>query len=237
MSKATEDPIQATDGADASWRDRALERSLRTAKAKAMSRSDGFIATAMELLQETGRTDFTVQELVDRSRTSLRSFYQYFAGKDELLLALLEESIARSVRGWRKEIEGKDAISGLRVVVRSIYGVGDDPSGGLNRGLAPYHFNLAESHRADYQRAHSPMARLIHELVARGIDEGSIRTDIPADKLARVFIQSVIGSALFTALARSDFDRTADRSVDAETMWEFCRRGLMGTAGLNQDGT
>ena len=37
--------------------------------------------------------DFTVQEVVERSGQSLRSFYQYFGGKHELLLALFEESV------------------------------------------------------------------------------------------------------------------------------------------------
>ena len=56
--------VEAPD-AISTWRERALERSLRGARAKAISRSDRFIEVAMELLSETGRTDFTVQELVE----------------------------------------------------------------------------------------------------------------------------------------------------------------------------
>jgi AcrR family transcriptional regulator len=218
------DTAEAGASGEASWRDRALERSLRTARAKAMSRSDRFIATAMEILEETGRNDFTVQELVDRSHTSLRSFYQYFSGKDELLLAILEESIAQSVARWRERLEGQDTLTALKTVVESIYGTQNDPSGGLNRGLAPYHVGLSESHTNDYQRAIQPMARLIYELVGRGVEEGVIRDDVPLDKLTTVFIQAVIGSALFTALSKSE----KDRRVDADTMWEFCRLGLTG---------
>lgn len=234
MAEAKEETEAADLGADgdSSWRDRALERSLRTAKAKAVSRSDKFIATAMEILQETGRSDFTVQELVDRSRTSLRSFYQYFSGKDELLLALLEESIAQSVAAWRERVEGQDTLTALKTVVTSIYGGakdGHEPgvtgASGLNRGLAPYHVGLADSHSSDYQRAISPMARLIHELVDQGVEEGVIRTDVPAAKLTAVFIQAVIGSALFTALSKSN----ADRKADADALWEFCLSGLVGT--------
>ncbi|GAB3760996.1 AcrR family transcriptional regulator [Nocardioides ginsengisegetis] len=228
MAKATEQTSTTIDS-EGSWRDRALERSLATAKAKAVSRSDRFIATAMEILEETGRSDFTVQELVDRSRTSLRSFYQYFSGKDELLLALLEESIAQSVAAWRERVDGQDTLTALKTVVTSIYGGAKDGAGvtgasGLNRGLAPYHVGLADSHHADYQRAVAPMARLIHELINRGVEEGVIRTDLPADKLTAVFIQAVIGAALFTALSNTE----ADRKADADAMWEFCRLGLVG---------
>lgn len=229
MAQAKDETATATAAAtdtdldsEASWRDRALERSLRTAKAKAVSRSDKFIATAMEILQESGRTDFTVQELVDRSRTSLRSFYQYFSGKDELLLALLEESIAQSVVAWRESIEGLDTMEALKKVVLSIY-VGDGiGAGSLNRGMAPYHVGLADSHSQDYQRAISPMARVIHELIDRGVAEGSIRTDVPTDRLTVAFIQSLIGSTLFTALSKAG----ADRLADGETMWNFLHRGL-----------
>ena len=62
----------SVDLADVTWRERAVERSLRTARAKAVSRSDRFIQAAIEILTETGRTDFTVQELIERSKTSLR---------------------------------------------------------------------------------------------------------------------------------------------------------------------
>lgn len=58
-----------------------------------VTRADRFIKTAVEILGETGRTDFTVQEVVARSKTSLRAFYQHFASKDELLLALFERTI------------------------------------------------------------------------------------------------------------------------------------------------
>src|SRR5580693_5669518 len=70
--KATE---TSPDPLDAGWRSRAVERSLRTARARAVTRSDRFIAAATQLLVETGRTDFTVQDIVERSQMSLRSFY------------------------------------------------------------------------------------------------------------------------------------------------------------------
>jgi AcrR family transcriptional regulator len=227
VTEPVEAEVDAPDG-ESSWRDRALERSLRSARAKAMSRSDRFIATAMEILQETGRSDFTVQELVDRSRTSLRSFYQYFSGKDELLLALLEETIAQDVESWRERVEGLNTLDALHAVVSSIYGghVDGDPRGGMNRALAPFHVGLSDSHTADYQRAIAPMARLIHELVDQGVTEGVIRTDVASDKLTRVFIQALIGSALFTALSKS----TKDRKQDGDIMWDFLRFGLVGKA-------
>ena len=83
---------------------------------------------------------FTVHELVQRSRTALRSFYQYFANEEELLLALLE-----------------DALGGLRVLVHRIHGsTGDDPWNRLNRVLALYHAGLVGTASADPGTAPGP---------------------------------------------------------------------------------
>src|SRR5579884_1815679 len=84
------------------------------------TRGDRFIKTAVEILGETGRTDFTVQEVVARSKTSLRAFYQHFNSKDELLLALFERTIAHSVQAWRGETMGLDGTAALKLVLDRI---------------------------------------------------------------------------------------------------------------------
>ena len=62
--------------------------------------------SALAILGETGRTDFTVLEVVERSKTSLRSFYQHFSTKDELLLALIDKIMSESTRKWREDTTG-----------------------------------------------------------------------------------------------------------------------------------
>ena len=68
--------------------------------------------SALAILGETGRTDFTVLEVVERSKTSLRSFYQHFSTKDELLLALIDKIMAESTDKWREETTGLDSRAG-----------------------------------------------------------------------------------------------------------------------------
>src|SRR6201997_2534437 len=84
------------------------------------TRAERFIKTAVAILGETGRTDFTVQEVVARSKTSLRAFYQHFSGKDELLLALFDRTIAQSARTWRAETNGLDSTAALKLVIDRI---------------------------------------------------------------------------------------------------------------------
>ena len=80
----------------ATWRELAVARSLDPARARAENRVQRFLDAAMQLMQDGEGNDFTVQEVVERSGQSLRSFYQYFAGKYELLLALFEEAVRKT---------------------------------------------------------------------------------------------------------------------------------------------
>jgi AcrR family transcriptional regulator len=215
--------VAAPDGS-ATWRDRAVERSLRGARAKAMSRSDRFIEVAMELLNETGRTDFTVQELVERSKTSLRSFYQHFGSKDELLLALFEEVIRMSSEDWRLLVESQDdCVAGLESLVLTMYAQAIDQSmGGVSRALTSYHLQLAESRPSDYARVLAPMKDLILELVDAGVREGKFRDDIDAETLAMILMQTLVAAAHMHALGAY---LTGD-PLDAERLWSFCLGGL-----------
>jgi len=212
--------------AEASWRERAVERSLRSARAKAVSRSDRFIQTATELLSETGRTDFTVQELVERSKTSLRSFYQHFGSKDELLLALFEEVMRGATVDWREEIEAQgDCVAALELLVVRLYAQSTDTSmGGMSRALTAYHLQLAESRPQDYARVLAPMKDVIVELVEAGVSTGRFRDDIEPETLAMILMQTLVAAAHMHALGA----HLAGEPLDAERLWAFCMGGLTG---------
>ncbi|HTR71599.1 MAG TPA: TetR/AcrR family transcriptional regulator [Mycobacteriales bacterium] len=216
----------AAGAAETSWRDRAIERSLQSARARAVSRSDRFLQAAIQILSETGRTDFTVQELIDRSRTSLRSFYQHFSGKEELLLALFEEVIAGSVADWRAETATiDDPVDALHVVLERIHRQAGDPKGaGLNRALSVYHLQLADSRPSEYARVLAPLRELISEIVRRGVEGGSFRSDIEPETLAIIMMQTLVGAAHMHALGAE----LGGEPLDSEQLWDFCTGGLFG---------
>src|ERR1700704_5502847 len=86
--------VEASDDAsEPAWRERAVSRSLNAARSRAEQRVQRFLDAAFALIDEKGTTEFTIQEVIDRSKQSLRGFYQYFDTKDELVLALLEETV------------------------------------------------------------------------------------------------------------------------------------------------
>ena len=130
------------------WQQRALDRSLVDAKRRALDKSNGFVKAAKQLLDETGGLNFTVQDVVDRSKLSLRSFYQTFASKDDLLLALFEEYVA-SAAAWQRDqmAEHDDPIEQIRVFLTSLWANMLSPE--VVRTLAHYTMILSTTRPAE----------------------------------------------------------------------------------------
>ena len=153
------------------WQQRALDRSLVEAKRRALNKSNGFVEAAMELLDETGGLNFTVQDVVDRSKLSLRSFYQTFASKDDLLLALFEECVATAAEWQRgKMVRHDDPIEQIRVFLTSLWSNQLSPE--VVRALALYNLTLSASRPSDLAHALEPQLNVLHEAVERGIAAG-----------------------------------------------------------------
>ena len=103
----TQDPTESE--IPSSWRQQAVERRLDPARTRAESRVQRFLDAAFEVMRDCGSAaEFTVQEVVERSGQSLRSFYQYFGGKQELLLALFEESVVSTAEHLREQVSATD---------------------------------------------------------------------------------------------------------------------------------
>src|SRR6201999_3335977 len=159
------------------------------------TRGDRFIKTAVEILGETGRTDFTVQEVVARSKTSLRAFYQHFGSKDELLLALFDRTIEQSVHGWRAEVDGLDSTAALKlVIVRISQQPESSTQDSLNRALTLYNQHLAETRPREYARVLSPLHQLIRDIVGQGINEGVFNPGLDVAASAAIVMQTVVGA-------------------------------------------
>jgi AcrR family transcriptional regulator len=209
--------------AQESQRDRSVERSLRAARAKAESRSDRFIKSAIAILSETGRTDFTVQEVVERSRTSLRAFYQHFATKDELLLALFDEIMAQSTRTYRDETADLDGAAALMLLIERISA---EPKSSkqrsINRALSLYNQHLAETRPAEHARVLLPLHDLIRDILRRGIAERIFRPGIDEEAMATIVMHTVLGAARLRTLGAELHGAPLERAQ----LFDFCMSGV-----------
>jgi AcrR family transcriptional regulator len=211
-------PSALTDTADLSgWQQRALDRSLVEAKRRALNKSNGFVEAAMELLTSTGGLNFTVQDVVDRSKLSLRSFYQTFASKDDLLLALFEECVAVAAEWQRGKMEKHDdPIEQIRVFLTSLWSGQLSPD--VVRALSLYNLTLSATRPSDLAHALEPQLEVLHDAVQRGIATGVVRDDVDARRLAEILLHTGNAAVHTTIL------QTGSESPD--DVWAFCLGGI-----------
>jgi uncharacterized protein (TIGR00369 family) len=191
--------------------------------AESTTRAAGFIKTAIAILGETGRTDFTVQEVVARSKTSLRAFYQHFSSKDDLLLALLEKTMAQSAQAWRAETAGLDSGAALKLVIDRVSAQPESSTqDSLNRALSLYNQHLAEARPRDYARVLSPLHHLLADLVGRGIGEGAFRPGSDVGVAAAIVMQTVLGALRLHWLGAE----LTGKPIDAGQLYDFCIQAL-----------
>jgi len=180
--------------------------------------------SALSILAETGRTDFTVLEVVERSKTSLRSFYQHFTTKDELLLALIDTIMAESTKQWRKETDGLPAADAMRLLIDRICTPAESTKqDSINRGLTYYNDHLAETLPKEYSRVLSPLHQLISEILERGKAEGTFRTDLQSETTAALIMQANLGAMRLRSLGAE----LNGVPIDGAHIYDFCVRGLL----------
>jgi AcrR family transcriptional regulator len=206
-----------SDAADApaQWQQRTLERTLGAARARALSRGDQFIAAAAELLGETGRPDFTVQQVVDRSGLSLRSFYQHFAVKEDLLLALVEETVNNYVRHIRPRLARIKRPTGqLKLVLTQLYSR-DDPA---SRGMIIFVWQLIASRTSDFIGCLSPQTELLTEILEAGVAQGEFRDDVSVPSLVAYLTHSTNALIHMRVMGIS----LAGEQVSTDEFWSCC---------------
>ncbi|MGP4049861.1 TetR/AcrR family transcriptional regulator [Streptomyces sp. 2A115] len=206
------------------WRQRAVERSTRAAKLRAEQRVQRFLDSAQELIAEKGTTDFTVQEVVDRSKQSLRSFYQHFDGKHELMLALFEDALSKSAVEIREAASPmSDPLTALRRAVEMLYQQ-SHPNPGVQRPLfSDFALQLLVKHPSQVATAHHPLLMVFTELIEQASDAGVIPAGKPRRQAALV-MQTV----MFAAQAHGVPADSHAHPVTSEEIWEFCLGGISG---------
>jgi len=225
MAKAEEQ--QETKGPD--WRHRAVSKSLSAARARAEQRAQKILDAAFALLDEKGTTEFTIQEVVDRSKQSLRGFYQYFDSKDELLFALLEESIREALVDLESVVESQsEPLARLRAFTIRLHEWCEPADKRGKRGthnrvpLSEFSLQVALKDRDRLVTAMMPIAAMLVELIKAAAAAGAVKvTD--ARRAAMLVQQTVLHGWLMNRLVQSPGAR-----VTAEDAWEFCLHGLGG---------
>jgi AcrR family transcriptional regulator len=220
-AKKNDQPAEAH---EPSWQKDSVDRSLRNARARAQARSDRFVSAAIELLGERDESDFTIQDVVDKSNMSQRTFYTFFDGKDSLLLAVYETILRTTAMPMMRErCEGiADPVLRLRTLMEALSEKTAMPAR-LSRGLSVLHLRLAESRPNDLAYALEPLHSFIVELLEGVADAGLLRDDVPLTTQAAL-LQELLLATLHSAVL------SGGRWASVDHLWAFCSAAILRTA-------
>jgi AcrR family transcriptional regulator len=206
----TQEPTEGD--APSSWRQQAVERRLDPARLRAESRVQRFLDAAFEVMRDCGSAaDFTVQEVVERSGQSLRSFYQYFGGKQEV-----------SAIG--------DPVERLHALVIEYYQLCQpDPrrkTTGKHRptpAMMEFAQQMLTSQPAASARVFAPMVALFEQVLEEAAAAGEVRAGLPARHVASTVLEAVMFNTFSTTIAGERPSSGVDRG---ELLWDLFFNGI-----------
>jgi len=203
------------------WQKRSVERSLRSARARAQKRSDRFVEAALQLIEESDDSDFTLQDVLDRTTMSVRTFYNFFDGKDSLLLAMYETILKKTaVPMLRDGCQGvTDPVQRVRALFDAMAAISSTPAP-LARTLSLFHLRLAQSRPQDLIHALEPLQTFIVELLDGVAAEGRLRDDVEISALAAMLQELLLADAHSTVLG-------GVRRQTADDLWAFCSAAIL----------
>jgi AcrR family transcriptional regulator len=168
--------------------------------------------------------------VVKRSGHSLRSFYQHFAGKHELLFAVFEESVQAAADQLTAELEGvEDPQERLHTFVLRYHRIclagtaryATEPL--QTRAMAQFAQQLLIYNPDEATRAFRPVMTILRVLLDNANQAGTIRPDVD-DEAAGVLLQAILFNAFVPAIAGTP--PIDDTEHAAERLWDLLFEGL-----------
>jgi len=201
------------------WRDRALRRSLDPAAVRSMARLERLLDAVRELTEEADDASFTVAEVTARAGVSLKTFYRSFAGKDDLLLALLEEDSRTGTAMLTSALEHVSApVARLERYVVSLFKLAR-MAPGYARVLVRQYRRLGSDRPRELAAALAPLVDLLEAEIEAAASVGAARPGDPARAAEIVFGLLLDGLADVTLSGR-------DSAEVAASVWHFVAGGL-----------
>lgn len=221
--------------APARWEERSVNRVLEVGRDQILERSRKIVDAAYELLEEEGLEGLTIRAVLNRTGLSRRAFYERFEGKDDLVLAVFEQTIRAAASRFSELIgELADPMERLKLLVtfivlgKNMFVEGGRHSGRRGAALSREHLRLAESRPNELQAALAPLIDVITQLLADGMAAGVMRRTDPR-RLAKLVYNLVSTTVHAELLAEEVAEPESYRVPSAELaaeVWEFCRRAI-----------
>lgn len=223
------DETPSTETEQPPLRSQAVDRSLDGARARAEERVQRFLDAATELIIENGGLDFTVQDVVERSTQSLRSFYQFFDGKQHLLLAVYEDAMAATAAELAVMVDTvDDPLEKLHATLVTLYEWSElanesaTPAPQLTvRSMASFVFDLMTTDRNAVMAATAPLFSVVLNVLHEAVASDAVKVD--NERATGAFLLQTV---LFNAFGSAGDGDDAARRERAESLWQFLLHGI-----------
>ncbi|MFC4595478.1 TetR/AcrR family transcriptional regulator [Sphingobium tyrosinilyticum] len=193
-------------------------------------RSELLLSAAHQLLGERDLEALTIRALLDRSGLSRRAFYECYASKDALVIAVFARTLRQGAAYYNSQAgEYASPTEALRHIVTSIITNAhvDDGSGNLNRALAfaQEHLKLAAFHPNQLEDAVAPFVDMLRDVIAKGIREGEFVAADP--RLTAKLVYNLVSATVHEEILNSGTGRSlTPPPALADCVWAFCERAL-----------
>ena len=219
------------------WEERSQNRVLEAGRDQILERSRRIVEAAYALLDEEGLEGLTIRAVLEKTGLSRRAFYERFAGKDDLMLAVFEQTIRFAAGHYREQVSAlEDPMMRLKLIVtcivlgqRNLQDAGRVASNRRGAAMSREHLRLAESRPDELQVALDPLMTLIAEQLSSGMEAGLVRRGDP-QRLASL-LYNLVSTTVHTELLAHEGSRPdrARQTQLATDIWEFCRRAIAAT--------
>lgn len=198
------------------------------------ARRIAILRAADGLLGEQGLEGLTIRAVLARTNLARRAFYDMFATKDDLVLALFEHTLASAAEQLAEEgAKLPGPAERLARIVRSIVATesGSQPQDSPRRdrrsaAFSREHLRLAQARPEDLQRAIRPLVDLIRRIIEEGIAAGQWHSP-SADRSAR-FVYNLVSTTVHTEMLDPGARRLSpgEREELAAQLTQFCTKAL-----------
>ena len=209
------------------WAERAAERSpkVRRSRARGVEQARSIVEAAQRLIAVKGSA-FTTQDLVREAGIALKTFYRYFGGKDQLILAVIENMVDESSERFREAAERmEDPVERIQFYISSVIGqlAGQEiPSEGA-RFLAAEHWRLLSVYPVEIAQASHSYTELLQEEIEAATAAGLLH---PADPAYASWLLTQLVRAVFHSYSFVPPKESPEEI--AQKLWAFCATGLGG---------
>ncbi len=185
------------------------------------------VRAAYDLLARDGLEGLTIRSVLAETGLARRAFYDRFATKDVLVLAVFQHTLSDAAARFAEHDER------LRLIVVGIVlghgrrdADGDDAPNYRAAALSREHLRLAEARPAELQRAIAPLVELIATQLQAGMQSGQVRS-ANGERLAHL-VYNLVSTTVHSQLIAEEHQMPdlEDRSRLAGDLWEFCLRAV-----------